>query len=329
MRLLMSLALCAFLNGCTSDPERADLSYTYDNVHHILTVKEIPLSYRLDIPEDISKTVPLLVVIDGSSCRGPGTNGLIDLLKPDANSPLPYARLIVEKIGVELEDDGETCSDLFSQNYTIQNRVLNHLRVLQHLRGEQKWWNGELLIWGWSDGGDIAAQLTAYYPNTQRAVLGAMGGGITMAEHFRDQDFCPADRFQSSEQKESCIAKLQARFDDIRTNPSSAKTWLGDDNTYRVWESRLFSRLSHLLVDNQVPILIVHGKEDKGQIKGARALKKDLEAGGNTVYTYWEIENMGHSPRQLTAEQGNRLYMAMRDWLLTGETLKPDMEGLD
>lgn len=326
MRRLMSLALCFLSIGCTSEPDRYDVSYTYDNVHEIMTVKEAPLSYRLDFPETVAETVPLLVVIDGSSCRGPATNGLIDLLKPDASSPVPYARLIVEKIGVDLEDDGETCSDLFSQNYTIQNRVLNHLRVLQHIRGEHEWWNGKLLIWGWSDGGDIAAQLTAYYPNTKRAVLGAMGGGITMAEHFRDQDFCPADRFQSSEQKERCIAKLQARFDDIRANPSSEKTWLGGDNTYKVWESRLFSRLSHLLVDNQVPILIVHGTEDKGQIKSARALKEDLDAAGNAAYTYWEIETMTHTPRQLTSEQGDRLYKAMRDWLLTGKTLKPDLD---
>ncbi len=325
MRFFTLLVISTALMACQAAPEKPEVSYSYDNAQTIQTAQETPLSYWLDFPEN-AESVPLLVVIDGSTCRGPATNGLLDIHKPDGSAPKPYARLIVEKIGVELEDDGEICSELFLQNYSIQDRVLNHMRVLQHVRGTQDWWNGELLIWGWSDGGDIAAQLTAYYPNTKRAVLGAMGGGITMAEHFRDQDFCSEERFvDRPEKRQRCVEKLQARFDDIRKNPTSEKTWLGGDNTYKVWESRLFTRLSHLLVDNQVPVLIVHGTEDKGQINGARALKADLDAGQNSAYTYWEIESMQHSPSQLPEAQREVLYDAMRDWLLTGDVTKPTL----
>lgn len=94
----------------------------------------------------------------------------------------------------------------------------------------------------------------------------------------------------------------------------------------KVWETRLFSRLTHLLVDNQTPLLIIHGKEDHGQIKSARKLRAVLDGVGNKAFTYWEIEGMGHSPRSLTSEQSTMLYNATRDWLLLGNIPQPDLK---
>jgi len=323
MRLLILWILILLLIAC-KNAGSIETTYSYDNVRVIQTVEEISLSYRLDHP-NAANLVPLLVVIDGSTCRGLGTNGMLSVLKPDNSTPEPYARLIVEKIGVDLNDAGENCSDLFLQNYSIEDRVIQHLRVLQHLRKNAPWWNGELLIWGWSDGGDIGAQLSAYYPNTKRVVLGAMGGGITMAESFRDVDFCPIGKFENAKARKICTDKLTSRYDNIRRNPRWDETWLGGDNTLKVWESRLFSRLSHLLIDSQTPTLIVHGEKDHSQIKGARKLRNDLQEAGNTAFTYWEVEGMGHSPRDMTSEQNALLYAAMRDWLLVGNIEKPDL----
>jgi len=325
MRLIIYFITVVLLIACENNASDKTVSYFYDNVSKIQTVDEVSLSYRLDYPDN-SQQIPLMLVIDGSTCRGLGTNGMLSLLKPDNSSPHPYARLIVEKVGVELNDDGENCSDLFLQNYSIEDRVIQHLRALQHLRKNLSWWNGELLIWGWSDGGDIAAQLTAYYPDTKRAVLGAMGGGITMGESFRDVDFCPRENFETGEERTICINKLEKHYDHIRRNPRWDETWLGEDNTLKVWETRLFSRLSHLLKDNNTPTLIVHGDQDKGQINGARELREVLEAAENTAFTYWEIEGMGHSPRNLTSEQNTLIYNSMRDWLLTGKLSKPVLE---
>lgn len=177
MRFTVFGVLSIVLAACQNAPTVNTTSYSYNNVRTIQTVEEVALTYRLDHPNTI-KPVPLLLVIDGSTCRGLGTNSMLTILKPDGSAPKPFGRLIVDKIGVNINDDGESCSDLFLQNYSIEDRLIQHLRALQHLRKNSPWWNGELLIWGWSDGGDIAAQLTAYYPNTRRAVLGAMGGII-------------------------------------------------------------------------------------------------------------------------------------------------------
>jgi len=324
MRFIILLYLSILLVACGNHSAIKSNAYSYDNVRTINTVEEVPLNYRFDYPEGVSP-VPLLVVIDGSTCRGIEGNSLLTVLKPDNSAPKPYARLIVEKIGVNQNDTGENCSDLFLQNYSIEDRLIQHLRALQHLRKNSTWWNGDLLIWGWSDGGDIGAQLTAYYPNTKRAVIGAMGGGITMAESFRDEDFCSKEKFETVKEREICVNKLEGRFETIRRNPKWDETWLGGDNTLKVWETRLFSRLSHLLIDNKVPLLIVHGEKDKGQIKGAQRLRKELEDAGNEAFTYWEIAGMGHSPRNMTKEQNKLLYDAMRDWLILGNTPQPNL----
>lgn len=322
-RSVILIVTCVLLSGCRSETGPDAISYSYDNVSTVRTIDDAFLTYRLDRPESL-KPVPLLLVIDGSSCRGPEFNGLVKIMVPDAKAPKPFARLIVDKIGVEVAGNGKNCSDEFLQHYSIEDRLLQHLRILQHLRKTAPWWNGDLLIWGWSDGGDIGAQLTAYYPNTKRAVLGAMGGGITMAENFRDEELCSDKTFKTSGEPDVCISDLEKKFYDIRRNPAWDETWFGHDNTLKVWETRLFSRLSHLLIDTEIPLLIVHGEDDRGQIKGARQLREDLQTSGNNLFTYWEVSGMGHSPRTLRERQSTRLYTVMRDWLLVGEVVAPD-----
>ena len=215
--------------------------------------------------------------------------------RPSADSPKPYARIAVEKPGVDHEASYPSeCSEEFLKYYTIEQRVTDHLRVLQHLTAEASWWNGELLIWGWSDGGDIAAQLTAYYPNVTRAILGAMGGGFTMEEHFKDFWVCPKERL--GDKRAACIAQLDAQFQEMFDNPTWTKTWSGPDNAWKVWPGRLRSRLVNVLQDNTSPILIVHGEKDfdSTPVASARKLVKELQDAGNTSFTYWEIPNMEH-----------------------------------
>ncbi|MEE9347613.1 MAG: prolyl oligopeptidase family serine peptidase [Robiginitomaculum sp.] len=321
---LIGLATVFLVSACQQpSPSPASISYQYNVSRTIKTVDEIDLTYHLDIP-DAQTQRPLMLIIDGSSCRGPKP-GLFNIMRPDESAPSPYARLIVEKIGVGLEDDGSSCSDLYLQNYSIEDRVFQHMRALQHIRKTAQWWNGDLLLWGWSDGGDVAARLTAYYPKTKRAVLGGMGGGLTMEEHFKDIISCQPDKFPTATERQPCLDHYTEIFTDIRNNPTWQKTWSGDDNSYKVWETRLFARLSILLADNAAPILIVHGEDDHyaTPVQSARKLVADLKAEGNSAYTYWEIKDMGHSfgPDD---DDKRRLYLdAMRDWLLIDGVKQP------
>jgi pimeloyl-ACP methyl ester carboxylesterase len=292
--------------------------WVYDEGHTIATVDGRELSFFVDRPET-GQPAPLLLMVDGSSCVGQLRPGWRGLCRPGPDQPAPFARLMVEKPGVEPDaDHGAECSQEYLRHYTIDNRVFDHLRVLQHLRADADWWNGELLIWGWSDGGDIASQIVAYYPDVTRAVLGAMGGGYTMAEHFENFWICPADQIPDADERASCIEDLRSLFQQMADNPTWQETWSGSDNSWRLWTTRLDSRLVHVLEDNTTPILIVHGADDYDAtpVASARVLVEALEAANNTHFEYWEIPCMGHGWGSLPATQGSAVEAGMLDWLL-------------
>ena len=332
MRAILCAAALA-LSACVAAPTgagkgasatSAPVPFLFET-HVIRTIDDRPLTYYLDRPAQ--GRVPLVLEVDGSSCVGQLREGFGDLLLPGPDRAYPYAYLRVEKHGVASDaEHGAACTDEFRKHYTIEGRVTDHLRVLQHLRGSAAWWDGTLLVFGWSDGGDVGGRLVGYYPGVTRAVLGAMGGGTTMAEHFRDLWVCP----EGTEAREACVADLEAQFARMRDNPTWTRTWSGEDNAWRVWPGRLDTKLGLILRDDPTPKLIVHGAEDfeNTPVTSARALVAMLEA-ADTPHTYWEVPGMGHGwGPPLADEKGDALERAMRDWLLTGEASTADLELL-
>lgn len=318
--LIIFVFLSPLLFGCnlnsSSESTAKKVEYSYEERIVIPTIDDRDLVYFIDRPL-VDAKVPILLSVDGSSCTGQLRPRVKNTFKPNENNPRLYARVLVEKPGVEhTADYPSECSEEFLKYYTIEQRVIDHLRTLQHLKATAKWWNGELYVWGWSDGGDVAAQITAYYPNVTRAVLGAMGGGYTMAEHFKDFWVCSEDR--AGEQRDDCIVQMETEFQEMFDNPTWTKTWSGPDNSWKVWPSRLNSRLSNILKDNTTPILIVQGAEDfdSTPAESARKLVSDLDSAQNDYYTYWEVPEMEHGWSKLPEEQGDAFEAAMLHWLL-------------
>ncbi|MBB3032634.1 alpha/beta hydrolase family protein [Alteriqipengyuania lutimaris] len=277
---------------------------------------ERPITFYVDRPATDGK-LPLLLIVDGSGCAGQMRESSWGNYAPGAEDPVPYARVMVEKPGVAATTpQGAECTPTFDRYYTIQNRVLDHLRVLQHLGANADWWNGQIFIWSWSDGGDVAAQILTYRPDIDRAVLGAMGGGLTMAEHFERFWACPEDM---PGDREACLADLRSDFAAIEASPNGTDKWNGE--SYATWASRLRTRLSAALIDNRVSILIVHGDRDfeNTPVESARQLVADLEAAGNPAFTYWEVRGMEHGWRNLPKARQKALVDAMLGWVLTGE----------
>ena len=313
--LLLALVVCAPLRAAPLVHEDTKIA----------AIDERPIRFYIDRPQSTEK-LPLLIVIDGSGCVGQLRPSSWGNYAPQPDDPVRYARLMVEKPGVapDASDHSVECSKEFYRSYTINNRVQDHLRVLQHLNARADWWNGEVLVWGWSDGGDVAAQLVVARPDIRRAVLGAMGGGYTMAEHFENFWACaPA----STAQRDKCLADLRSDFARIENNPSGTLYWNGE--SHATWASRLRSRLSAPLADNRVPILIVHGELDKENtpVESARKLVSDLQASGNSAFTYWEIAGMGHGWRELPDSRQAVVLSSMLNWLLKGE-IDPDQLAL-
>ena len=105
--------------------------------------------------------------------------------------------------------------------------------------------------------------------------------------------------------------------------PTWKRSWAGEENTFRVWASRINARFTNILIDTDTPILIVHGTNDYKSVpvSSARQLIKDLEKAGRESVTYWEIPNMVHSISSLPDVDQQPLKNAMRDWLLVGDTV--------
>lgn len=322
-RCLTVFLIVAGLLGQAAHAAPAD-RILLDQETRIKAVDDREIVYFVDRPSTPAP-VPLLVVVDGSGCIGQKRPTIEELFRPDASNGFVYARLRVEKPGVrpEAEDLGQPCSEAFSRHYTIQNRVLDHLRVFQHLKAMAGWWNGEVLLWGWSDGGDIAAQIATYYPGVTRSVFGGMGGGLTMAEQFERILICPESL--DAAKRTACREEIRGTFSRMEDYPTWKEHWSGQDNSWRAWSSRLRSRLGNTLVDLRSPFLIVHGAldHDSVPVESARKLVEQLTAAGSTNFTYWEVLGMGHHLGTVPRERAQALEQAMLEWLVEGGKTNP------
>jgi pimeloyl-ACP methyl ester carboxylesterase len=226
----------------------------------------------------------------------------------------------VEKPGVEPGAAwGSKCSETFSRYYSIDQRVLDHLRAIQYLRKHASWWNGDIHVFGWSDGGMIAAHVAAYTPEVKRVVLGGTGGGIPMTTQFENYVMCAADR---AKDRDACIADVRKQFQEIRDNPTPLKTWSGDDNTYRTWATRLDAVEYNVIKDLKIPVLLAHGALDRDgtPVESARELMRMLKADGETHVEYWEIPSMGHGIGNVEPGRREKLLTAMYMWLFAQPT---------
>lgn len=307
---LFGSAALALLAAPAFADERALLQETVQ----ILDIENKPVLYHVErFP--VASPVPILLVIDGSGCRGALRPGFASLFRPAADTPFAYAKITLTKPGVDPHStEMRVCGENHKLRYSIDSFVIDHLRVLQHLKGNADWWDGRVFIWGWSEGGDIGARLTAYYPSVERSVLGAQGGGYTMAQHFEDFWDCAADR---TSDREACLVDVREMFEDLIQNPvpSSDK---GDTNL--LWRSRMFADLATLLAYGDTPILIVNGELDRDStpVESARLLVTKLSDAGRKNTRYCEVEGMGHGQGSISAEAGIALENATLHWLFDG-----------
>jgi pimeloyl-ACP methyl ester carboxylesterase len=272
-----------------------------------------------------NRKIPIVLFIDGSGCYSAKweSGGPRLFVLPEA-ARANFASVIVEKPGLTIGQPppkpgpDQKCPDEFLKHYSIDTRTNDHLRTLQHLRKyAADWWNGDVLVYGYSDGGMIGAQLASATPEVKRAVLGGMGGGIAMAKLFEDYMICKPNE-KDVAVRESCLADLRLQFNEMRDNPTSKKTWSGPDNSYKVWATRLDALEYILIRDLTIPFLIVHGELDQVStpVESARALVDQLKKHGVKDFTYWEIPGIKHAFSSLPLDRALGVGQATVNWLL-------------
>ena len=221
---------------------------------------------------------PLLLMLQGSGCDSVARNDRIPWM---ALRLAPrHAVLTIEKYGVAPGADGEICAEDHWRGNTLTRRVLDALQVIGALRG-QGWWTGELVVFGGSEGGAVAAMLAPLVPETKAVIIWSSGIGLPVGQlirgalppHMRDE----ADRV----------------FAEARAHPDPGRRWGGA--SYAWWADAIDLVPARGLVATPTPVLLIHGTRDESApIASARAARDLVLAAGKANFTYREYEGYDH-----------------------------------
>jgi pimeloyl-ACP methyl ester carboxylesterase len=222
----------------------------------------------------------ILLLAQGSGCLAATENPNIAQAKRLLGD---FAVVTVEKYGVEPHarpaDPFNGCSDAFYAHHTVSQRVADYQRVLAELKG-QPWWNGQLVLFGGSEGGATVA-LLAPRVDAEAVVIFSSAPGHSFAEEFK-MSVPPEVAQQAS-----------AEFKKIEADPMSAKVWGG--NSYRWWADILRQDMAGRLLSTRSPILLVQGERDShAPVAIARQIRDEFERSGHGKLTYWEFSGYDH-----------------------------------
>lgn len=264
------------------------------NIQH-LSVQRLNDSY-MDVyinKKHPEKKLPILILCQGSGYDS-NTKGFLGIA---AKFEEQVVGLMIEKQGVKYGDTGDSLSPLYKENNTVYNRLYDYLRVLQYLRKNADWWNGDVYVFGGSEGGLLAGMLASYYPNVKGLAIICYGGGLKFGEAWPissglQKKLEGAD--SNAVRKEELAVK--DTLDNIKQHATFLQSFSGDDNTYAWWASVINLRLSNSLVDLDIPIFVGQGSEDvMAPPISAKRLQQVFQQSGKTNLFLKEYAGYDHS----------------------------------
>ncbi|WP_445362979.1 alpha/beta hydrolase family protein [Microbulbifer sp. ANSA003] len=237
------------------------------------------LYWSLEQPSNKGK-YGLFLIAQGSGCLPAVKNTTIQQAK---EMTAGYAVLLVEKYGVTHSDSPEEqlkdCSKAYVANHTVEQRAVDVEQIVDELRGAD-WWNGKLVLFGGSEGGDLVARLAPRL-NPDAAVVFSSGLGESFAQVLKS--LVPPH-----------VAKeVDAKLAYARANPESAEVWGG--NSMRWWADVVDRVPVNDLLNSHAPVLLIQGTEDKSApVSSGRAARDAYASAGRCELTYWEYPGYDH-----------------------------------
>lgn len=273
------------------------------------------IHWSLDIPEGQVKRVGLVVIMQGSGCESIAKSRYLALTRTVFSD---LAVLMVEKYGVTqndeaVENEGQVVCPLeYYANNTNTQRVVDYLEILKSLSSAE-WWNGQLVIIGGSEGGDIAAQVSAQM-HPQAVVMISSGGGTTFAEVVRESI---RSEMEENEVPLEQWPDVDGIFSRARENPQSAQVEGG--YSYKYWADSIDRRTVDDMLNIAAPILLIQGTADTSMpLYDARAAVDIFTEAKRCNLTYWE--KAGYSHGMVDAGGTNRLEEVLQEarfWVLS------------
>ncbi len=215
----------------------------------------------------------------------------------------------IERRGVSR--DGAVDSAVALRYATKTCRVADELALVRAYLSEHPGIS-PVIIFGTSEGCDVAAAVAAREPRISHVILLAGGGGWTQAQEF--------DHFVRTRPGSipgiSTPDELAAKLADIRANPDADTMWFG--HPYRRWSSYMFARPADDLLAVAAPILAIQGDADTSvPVESARALRDAFTAAGKTNLTYREYAGVDHSFTHVPSRKSVRPWIEIDtiEWL--------------
>jgi dienelactone hydrolase len=288
--LTLALALALFATAAVAEPEHRTLRRPNGSEIDWYLDRQAP-----------PKRQGLLVLAQGSGCGSVTTNPNIEMaksLRPD------FAVLTVEKYGVApgaRQKDPEDCSAAFWQNHTVSQRVQDYSAVIASLKAEP-WWNGQLVLFGGSEGGAVV-QILAAEVDASATIIFSSATGVPFREAFVQVLPPPV------------ASEARARLDAARQNPLSAERWGG--NSYRWWADIADRPLWRDALKAHGDLLVVQGALDgSNPVSSARAFRDAFAAQGRANLTYWEYPDYDHTMIDSAgASHLAEVFARIADWL--------------
>lgn len=146
-----------------------------------------------------------------------------------------------------------------------------------------------VILFGASEGGDVAAAVAAADPRISHVVLLGCGGGWTQERELR----------WMIEREGAYLglrsgAELDAVLARIRAAPDSLELWAG--HPFRRWSAFLWSAPADDLRKTRIPVFLAHGTADRNvPVESARALAASFREQGRGELTYVELEGVDHA----------------------------------
>ena len=263
-------------------------------------------------------TQPILLMLQGSDCNSIKQHPRIDEYLDIAPN---HAVLFIEKYGLtdslpwSVSDARDDCPREYLEHNTLNQRALDALQVIAHLRRSEPWWNKQLVIVGGSAGSMVASQVAAMVPETTLLVIFGFG-----SRYFRQDLFDSIESsFASSGMPETKVASelsaIKAQFEAMRENPSTVLFSSG--HSYAYWAGMLeFDQLVSLS-QVAVPVLAVHGARDQNSSpQGARDLVASLKKSAGTQVEFREYPELDHGFRdQSGVSHTSRVVRDMALWV--------------
>ncbi|WP_444938174.1 alpha/beta hydrolase family protein [Microbulbifer sp. JMSA002] len=237
------------------------------------------LYWSLEFPAH-SESHGLLLIAQGSGCLPAIKNKTVQQVKKIAPK---FAVLLVEKYGVTHadgpNDQFKDCSQAYVTNHTVEQRTRDIVQIVEELKGAD-WWNGKLVLFGGSEGGDVVARLAPKL-NPDAAVVFSSGLGQSFAEVLKS--LVPPH----------VATEVDAKLAYARTNPESVEVWGG--NSMRWWADVVDRVPVNDLLDSHVPVLLIQGTEDKSSpVSSGRAARDAYTNAGRCELSYWEYPGYDH-----------------------------------